>query len=442
MSKRNKWLLIAGALVIIVLLAAVGMKKNRGNASVETALPEVRTIIETVSASGKIQPEIEVKISAEVSGQIISMSVKEGDVVEEGQLLVQINPDIYESALNRANAALNTALSNLASAKARKAQAQAQFMVATKNFERNETLLEQGAISQADFDQALSSFEVAKADLEAAEESVKSASFQIKSAEASKTEASDNLGRTKLIAPQAGTVTAVTKEEGERVLGTGMTQGETIMKVSKLSTMEVNVEVNESDIVKVHLGDTAIVEVDAYLDQKFKGIVTEIGNTALNAIDGMSMNMDQVTNFSVKIRILPSSYAHLTQGREESYSPFRPGMSATVDIQSESSKSLSIPVRAVATRTDTSTVSLREKLAQENSESTETEEPLLCVFVVENGKAQLRVVETGIQDSKFIEIKSGLKEEDEVVIGPYDQVSRKLRNGVLVEVSNGKTAAE
>ncbi|MDG1767027.1 MAG: efflux RND transporter periplasmic adaptor subunit [Flavobacteriales bacterium] len=440
MSKRNKWLLIVGALVIIVLLAAVGMKKNRGNATVETEMPQVRTIIETVSASGKIQPEIEVKISAEVSGQIISMPVKEGEIVEKGQLLVQINPDIYESALNRANAALNTALSNLASAKARKAQAQAQFMVATKNFERNETLLEQGAISQADFDQALSSFEVAKADLEAAEESVKSASFQIKSAEASKTEASDNLGRTNLIAPQAGTVTAMTKEEGERVLGTGMTQGETIMKVSNLSTMEVNVEVNESDIVKVHLGDTALVEVDAYLDQKFKGIVTEIGNTALNAIDGMSMNMDQVTNFSVKIRILPSSYAHLTQGRDESYSPFRPGMSATVDIQSESSKSLSIPVRAVATRTDTSTVSLREKLAQDNSESTEAEEPVLCVFVVENGKAQLRVVETGIQDSKFIEIKSGLKEDDEVVIGPYDQVSRKLRNGVLVEVSNGKTA--
>ena len=440
MSKKNKWLLIVGALVIIVLLAAVGMKKNRGNATVETEMPQVRTIIETVSASGKIQPEIEVKISAEVSGQIISMPVKEGEIVEKGQLLVQINPDIYESALNRANAALNTALSNLASAKARKTQAAAQFMVATKNFERNETLLEQGAISQADFDQALSSFEVAKADLEAAEESVKSASFQIKSAEASKTEASDNLGRTNLIAPQAGTVTAMTKEEGERVLGTGMTQGETIMKVSNLSTMEVNVEVNESDIVKVHLGDTAIVEVDAYLDQKFKGIVTEIGNTALNAIDGMSMNMDQVTNFSVKIRILPSSYAHLTQGRDESYSPFRPGMSATVDIQSESSKSLSIPVRAVATRTDTSTVSLREKLTQDNSESTEAEEPVLCVFVVENGKAQLRVVETGIQDSKFIEIKSGLKEDDEVVIGPYDQVSRKLRNGVLVEVSNGKTA--
>jgi len=439
MSKRNKWLLIVGALVIIVLLAVVGMKKNRGNATVETEMPQVRTIIETVSASGKIQPEIEVKISAEVSGQIISLPVKEGEIVEKGQLLVQINPDIYESALNRANAALNTALSNLASAKARKAQAAAQFMVATKNFERNETLLEQGAISQADFDQALSSFEVAKADLEAAEESVKSASFQIKSAEASKTEASDNLGRTNLVAPQAGTVTAMTKEEGERVLGTGMTQGETIMKVSNLSTMEVNVEVNESDIVKVHLGDTAIVEVDAYLDQKFKGIVTEIGNTALNAIDGMSMNMDQVTNFSVKIRILPSSYAHLTQGRDESYSPFRPGMSATVDIQSESSKSLSIPVRAVATRTDTSTVSLREKLAQDKSESTEAEEPVLCVFVVENGKAQLKVVETGIQDSKFIEIKSGLKEDDEVIIGPYDQVSRKLRNGVLVEVSNGKT---
>ncbi len=439
MSKRNKWLLISGALVIIVLLAAVGMKKNRGNANVETEQPAVRSIVETVSASGKIQPEIEVKISAEVSGQIIQLPVKEGEVVEKGQLLVQINPDIYESALNRANASLNTALSNLASAKARKAQSQAQFLVAQKNFERNQTLLEQGAISQADFDQILSSFEVAQADLEAAEESVKSASFQIKSAEASKTEAADNLGRTKLIAPQSGTVTALTKEEGERVLGTGMTQGETIMKVSNLSTMEVNVEVNESDIVKVNLGDTAIVEVDAYLDEKFKGIVTEIGNTALNALDGMSMNMDQVTNFSVKIRILPESYAHLSKGQDSSYSPFRPGMSATVDIQSESSRGLSIPVRAVTTRTDTSSTSLRERLENGDDGNTVAEEPVLCVFVVENGKAALRVVETGIQDSKYIEIKSGLKAEDEVIIGPYDQVSRKLRNGTALEVSAGKT---
>ena len=433
---KKPLILVLVFLGIVTLGSALWFSFSKGDqVSVQSELPKVRTIVETVSASGKIQPEVEVKITTEVSGQIISLPVREGDLVKKGELLVQINPDLYESAVNRANAALNQSKSNLSSAKARKAQAQAQFNAAERSFNRSERLFEQEAISQADFDQALSSFEVSKAEVSAASESIKSAEFQILSANASKTEASDNLSRTTLIAPQDGIVTALTKEEGESVLGTSMMQGETIMKVSNLSNMEVNVEVNESDIVKVSVGDTAKVEVDAYLDQEFTGIVTEISNTALNALSGGMMSMDQVTNFSVKVRILPSSYTDLVEGKPANYSPFRPGMSATVEIQTSRRNGITIPVRAVTTRTDTTSGKRRfgSKRNATDKETTELKEPILCVFVNNNGKSEIREVKTDIQDSKYILITSGLKPEDEVITGPYDQVSRKLRPGTEIE---------
>ena len=433
---KKPLILVLVFLGIVTLGSALWFSFSKGDqVSVQSELPKVRTIVETVSASGKIQPEVEVKITTEVSGQIISLPVREGDLVKKGELLVQINPDLYESAVNRANAALNQSKSNLSSAKARKSQAQAQFNAAERSFNRSERLFEQEAISQADFDQALSSFEVSKAEVSAASESIKSAEFQILSANASKTEASDNLSRTTLIAPQDGIVTALTKEEGESVLGTSMMQGVTIMKVSNLSNMEVNVEVNESDIVKVSVGDTAKVEVDAYLDQEFTGIVTEISNTALNALSGGMMSMDQVTNFSVKVRILPSSYTDLVEGKPTNYSPFRPGMSATVEIQTSRRNGITIPVRAVTTRTDTTSGKRRfgSKRNATDKETTELKEPILCVFVNNNGKSEIREVKTDIQDSKYILITSGLKPEDEVITGPYDQISRKLRPGTEIE---------
>lgn len=433
--------------IVLILVGSVLWFAFKGDnqVSVQTEMPKIRTLVETVSASGKIQPEVEVKITTEVSGQIISLPVKEGDLVKKGDLLVQINPDLYESAVNRSNAALNQSRSNLSSSKARKAQAEAQFFASERAFRRSEQLFEQGAISQADFDQALSSFEVSKAEVSAAGESIKSAEFQILSANATKKEASDNLSRTTLIAPQDGIVTALTKEEGESVLGTSMMQGETIMKVSNLSNMEVNVEVNESDIVKVSVGDTARVEVDAYLDQEFMGIVTEISNTALNALSGGMMSMDQVTNFSVKIRILSESYSLLTEGKPTNYSPFRPGMSATVEIQTNRRSGITIPVRAVTTRTDTTSGKNRRfgsKRTTDSAADSELKEPILCVFVNNNGQSEVREVITDIQDSKFILINSGIKEGDEIITGPYDQVSRKLRPGQAIETTEKSEISE
>lgn len=427
--------LLGLATIGAVLWSFIGGKKAT---QVEVVMPVTKTLVETVTASGKIQPEVEVKVTTEVSGQIIELPVKEGDNVKKGDLLVQINPDIYESALDRANAALNQSRSSLASAKSRLAQARAQFVASDRAYQRSVTLFEQGAISQADYDQALSGFEVASAEIEASQEAVKSAEFQILSSNAGKKEAADNLSRTTLVAPQDGTVTALTKEVGESVLGTSMMQGETIMKVSNLSNMEVNVEVNESDIVKVSVGDTAVVEVDAYLDQEFKGVVTEISNTALNALDGM-LSMDQVTNFSVKIRILPESYNHLFEGKTENFSPFRPGMSATVEIATKRQTGIAVPIRAVATRTDTSSVSKRRRgprrKASENEDySVELEEPILVVFTNNGGTAKLHEVKTGIQDSEYIIIESGISLQDEIITGPYEQVSRSLKSGESIEV--------
>lgn len=409
-----------GGVILALVVVAVVRGGNRELPVVSTDTVQARDIVERVSASGKIQPEIEVKITAEVNGQIIDLPVKEGDVVEKGDLLVQLNPDIYEAALLRAEASLNSARSNLASARAQVAQGKANQFATAKAFERAQSLLASKVISQAEFDQNEASYLTANASLTSAEESVRSAEFAIRSGEASLQEARDNLSRTTLVAPQAGVVTALSKEVGESVQGNGFTAGEVIMNVSDLSTMEVNVEVNESDIVRIHMDDEAEIEVDAYLGETFSGRVTEIGNTALNA--GMNgFSMDQVTNFSVKIRLDRSSYTHLLEGDHDHATPFRPGMSATVDVlTAKADQVLSAPIQAVASRASDT----------EEGEGTETQ---LGVFLLVDGEAKWTVVETGIQDTKFVEIQGEVDEDDVLITGPYEVVSRSLEDGESVE---------
>ena len=413
-------ILILGGVILALVVVAVVRGGNRELPVVSTDTVQARDIVERVSASGKIQPEIEVKITAEVNGQIIDLPVKEGDVVEKGDLLVQLNPDIYEAALLRAEASLNSARSNLASARAQVAQGEANQFAAAKAFERAQSLLASKVISQAEFDQNEASYLTANANLTSAKESVRSAEFAIRSGEASLQEARDNLSRTTLVAPQAGVVTALSKEVGESVQGNGFTAGEVIMNVSDLSTMEVNVEVNESDIVRIHMDDEAEIEVDAYLGETFSGRVTEIGNTALNA--GMNgFSMDQVTNFSVKIRLDRASYMHLVEGDHDHETPFRPGMSATVDVlTAKADEVLSAPIQAVASRAS-------------NTKEGEDAETELGVFLLVDGEAQWTVVETGIQDTKFVEIQGEVKEEDVLITGPYEIVSRSLEDGEAVE---------
>jgi HlyD family secretion protein len=424
MKNKKRRNIIIAILLLVVIVAVWKMTSGGDHRMVQAESPAYRDIIEKVSASGKVQPASEVKIQSDVSGQIVELPVKEGDHVTKGQLLVRINPDLYTSALQRAEATLNSAKSNWSSAKARLAQAQAQLKMQELTFKRNEKLLAEKVISMAEMDNSKSTYETAVAEVTAAQESIKSAEFSIASAEASKTEAADNLKRTTIVAPIDGTVTALTKEVGEAVLGNNMTSGDVIMKISGLAQMEVDVEVNESDIVHVHVGDTAVVTVDAFRNEKFKGIVTEIGNTALNLMTtgAAAASNSQVTNFSVKVSILPASYAHLIKDGQGD-SPFRPGMTATVDIETEKMKhALSIPIKSVTMRPDSAS----------NGQSK------TCVFVYNetDKKAHLKFLKTGIQDDQFIHVPSGLSEQDKVITGPYDEIAKLLNEGDAVEIGD------
>lgn len=436
--KRVLWL-IAAIIVIIVVGKLFGGKGDLLEVTTEKAIR--RNIEETVSASGKIQPQTEVKIQSEVSGQITELPVKEGDLVTKGQLLVRINPDLYTSALNRAQAALNGSKSSLSSSKARLAQAEAQFNASDLNYKRQKKLYEDGVISLQEYENITSSWQTAKAEVTAANESVFSAQYAIQSSQAGVNEAADNLKRTTILAPMTGTVTTLSKEHGETVLGNNMMSGDIIMKISALSTMEVNVEVNESDIVRVKNGDTALVEVDAYKNEKFKGIVTEISNSAITSAGAAVLSMDQITNFSVKVMILPESYSKYSAGKPENYSPFRPGMSATVDIITERVQNvLCVPIKAVTTREDTSSISLSERFKKKGEEAkastvTIKKDPLMVVFTVNEqiNQAQIRVVKTGVQDDSYIHIIEGLNEGEEVITGPYEILSKTLNPGSKIK---------
>jgi len=430
-SNTKKYLIWIGIpLVIVLIVFAINKKKTTGETKVSTELVTKRTIIETVSANGKIQPEIDVKISPYISGEVVELYVREGDEVKEGKLLAKIDPEIYISSYERAEAALNTQKANQANAKARLAQVQAQFVNAELSYNRNKTLFDQNVVSKADIDAALASFKVAEAEVEAAKESLKAAEFSVGSTVASLKEAKENLNRTSIYAPNDGTVSKLNVEKGERVTGASQfSSGTEIMTVANLQNMEVNVEVNENDIVRVSLFDTCLIEVDAYLNKKFKGIVTEIATSA--NVTGVSA--DQVTNFQVKIRILRESYAEYMSEDNPNYSPFRPGMSATVDIQTETEFDiLTLPIQAVTTRYDSTGKSKVVKTV-ENKDEPEVkvdEEAIEYVFMyTKEGIAKMIKVKTGIQNNTYIQILEGLQEGDEIIVAPYRAVSKQLKDG-------------
>lgn len=417
MSKKTVTIIV---IVVIALLALlIGGKKagwfgKQGNfKEVETKNISKIDIIETVSATGKIQPEIEVKLSSEVSGEIIELPIVEGQQVKKGDLLVRVNPDIYQSSLNRTQASLQNVRSGLN-------QAEASLKEAKSNYDRNQQLFDKGIISKADWDKVISSYEIAQA-------SKQSAYYNVQSSAATVNEARDNLNRTNIYAPMSGTISKLDVELGERVVGTQQMAGTEIMRVANLTNMEVEVDVNENDIVKVNIGDSTIVEVDAYLKKQFKGLVTEIANSA----DGV-LTADQVTNFKVKVRIIEESYKDLLEGKDESYSPFRPGMTATVDIITNKRENVvGVPISAIVIKTDTSST---KKVLKKDAIESESEEKFECVFIKDGSKAKLRVVKTGVQDNSNIEILEGLQEDEEIITGPYNTVTKSLKNGDDVEI--------
>jgi len=422
-KKSNKLLYyLLGAVGLIIVLAVIG--RSAGwiggvkEMEVEFATAKKTSIIEKVSASGEIQPEVEVKLSPDVAGEIIELNVAEGDSVEMGKLLVKIRPDNFVSALERSRANLNQQMANLAQTRAALQRSEAQFTQAELNFNRQKGLYEQKVISDADFETARANFITAEKDLEAAKQNVIASEFIVKSSQASVNEAAENLRLTNVNSPVSGIVSSLLVEQGERVVGTQQMAGTEMMTIADLSKMEVRVDVNENDIVRLSLGDTTLIDVDSYsnLNKKFKGIVTSIANTA-----NTKASADAVTEFKVKIRILNSSYEDLVKAGNKY--PFRPGMTASVEILTTSkSDALAIPLAAVTTR-DTQV----DTLAGGTTKNRE------LVFVSENGIAKIRTVKTGISDYENIEILEGLKEGEEIISGPYFTVSKELKEGDAVK---------
>jgi len=413
-KKTLTWISVVAIVLVILLVTGkkMGWFGDSGNyQKVELAEITPISIVETVAATGKIQPEVEVALSSEVSGEIIELPLKEGQTVEKGDLLVKINPDLIQAAVSQSQAGLDNVRAQLAQAKASENNAKL-------NYERSKTLFERGVISKSEWDNAVADYEMAQANRQAAYYNVQSAAASLK-------QARENLYRTTIYAPMSGTISKLSVELGERVVGTAQIAGTEIVRVANLKNMEVVVDVNENDIVKVAIGDSANVEVDAYLGREFRGVVNEIANSAQ-----AELTSDQVTNFKVKVSILAESYADLTEGKPESYSPFRPGMTATVDIiTNKKDQIIGVPISSIVVRSDTTGLD-KSFLSEKNIKPGERFE---AVYVKEGDEAVLKPVTTGIQDETNIEIVSGLKEGETVITGPYTTVTKILKPGDKVQ---------
>lgn len=418
---------ILGAIVIVlIIIVLIGSNKGwfGGGAGIPVSAEEVakRTLVETVTASGKIYPVSQVSIAAEISGEIVELPIKEGDKVKEGDLLMRINPDLYESQVEQAQAGLDNTKAQLATARGRVLQTKMQMDNAKIAFDRSAQLLKDKVISQQEFEQAQLAFQTAQAEYQISQESVTAMEYTVKSSEAMLKEMRNNFKRTAIYAPASGTVVGLNKKKGEKVLGTIQMTGDQLMTIADLTNMEIQVDVSESDVLRIDVGDTAEIEVDAYLNRKFKGVVFQIANSAGSSGSVLSAVADQATNFKVKIYILPESYQDLMVTDDASKYPFYPGMSATVEIKTDVAKDvLTVPIQAVAAREDT-TAEGKEKPVKE------------IVFVLEGDKVKEVTVKSGLQDDAYIEIKEGIKEGTKVISGPYNTITNVLKDGDMVKV--------
>ena len=448
MSKTVKWILF-GLLGVIVLL--VGFKLVAGNkdeglkVSVEKA--SRRTIIETVNASGKVYPEVEVKISPDISGEIVELNVEEGDSIKKGQVLARIFADIYALQRDEAASRVNQSAATVENSKASLEALQANLDQAKQAYDRNKKLYDDKVISRSEFEGYETSYKSALANYNAAKQNIKGLEAGVQTAQTGLSSANKNLGRTTLIAPMNGVISSLSVKKGERVAGNSFSIGTEMMRVADMSILEVRVDVGENDVVKVHLGDSADVEVDAYNNRKFKGVVTQIASSIKSGTGASALSSTDVTQYEVRIRLDRDSYSDLLNpGRPKSF-PFRPGMNASADIKTKRRENvLAVPINSVTTRVIGSDKTIADKKKDEEKKkktegngdeavvvnSDELEE---LVFVVQkDGKVKKVKVKTDIQDINYIEIKEGLAEGDEVVTGPFNAISKTLKDGTLVKV--------
>ncbi|RBQ06255.1 efflux RND transporter periplasmic adaptor subunit [Pedobacter miscanthi] len=432
MKLKHIIITIVAILVLVIILKLAGVIGGDKTEKVTTEKAADKTVVETVTASGKIQPETEVKLSSEVSGEVVELKVKEGDIVKAGQLLCKVRPDVLQSGYERTVATFNAQKASVAAAQQQLAQNQANFVNAEATYKRNVELFNKKVISASEFDSAKAAFLTAKANLASAKENVTGAKFTLEQTGANVKEAGANLAKTTIYAPVDGVVSKLSIELGDRILGTSQMAGTEIMRISNLSSMEVNVDVNENDITRVKVGDKASIEVDAFSDKKFRGVVTEIASSSTAVGTAVSTSVDQVTNFSVKIRI-----SEEMEGKQQSI--FRPGMSATVDIESESLTGLAIPIQAVFTDNGKSGDGAQNQGNQENTDKQKSKltdkkvKQFVYGYDAKTKKVKKTEVTTGIQNDQFIIVKSGVKAGQEIVTGPYSAIQNKLKDGMIVE---------
>jgi len=448
MSKTAKWLLF-GLLGLIVLLVGYKLLAGKDDEGLKVATEKAtrRTIIETVNASGKIYPEVEVKISPDISGEVVELTVQEGDSVKKGQVLARIFADIYALQRDEAASRVNQSQAVVENSKAALESLKANLDLAKQNYERNKKLFDDKVISRAELENYETTYKSALANYNAALQNIKGLQAGVQTAQTGLSSANKNLGRTTLVAPMNGVISSLSIKKGERVAGNSFSIGTEMMRVADMSVLEVRVDVGENDVVKVNIGDSADVEVDAYNNRKFKGVVTQIASSTKGGIGQASLTSTDVTQYEVRIRLVEDSYKDLIDPSKPKKFPFRPGMNASADIKTKKHDNvLTVPINAVTTRVKGSDKTIADKRKEEQKKqeaagekdenvTVESDELEEIVFVVQkDGKVKKAVVKTDIQDINYIEIKSGLNEGDEVVTGPFNAISKTLKDGTRVKV--------
>lgn len=448
MSKTVKWILISLVIVVVTLgvLKAAGVFGEKQGTKVTSERATKRTIIEIVNASGKIYPEIEVKVSPDISGEITELTVQEGDSVKKGQVVARIYADIYSIQANQAASGVMQSQAQVANSQAALDALKAQVDQSQKTYNMQKQLFDEKVISANEFNLADANYRSALANYNAAKQGIRGGQAAVQSAQANLAKANKDLGRTAVLAPMNGVVSLLNVKKGERVVGSNMMAGTEMLRIADMAKIEIRVDVSESDIPKVHLGDSALVTVDAYSDRKFKGLVTQIAssNNGAAAQAALSNTSTDVTNYKVYVRLLPQSYSDLLG---KGVYPFRPGMSASADIQTKTHANvLSVPINAVTTRDKNDTLSGKNKSAEELAlakANTSLDDLEVIVFLIDkDATVKKATVKTSIQDINYIEITEGLKEGDEVVTGPYDVVSKLLKVKDKVKVVEKKDLFE
>jgi HlyD family secretion protein len=452
-KKSNKLVYyLIGGLIAVIILLVVG--KSQGwigkgkELEVELVKAKKVSITEKVSASGTVQPVTEVKLAPEVSGEIIELNVEDGDSVRSGQILVKIRPEVWLSQLERSEAALNQQRANVESTRASLSRAEANFMRAEQDYKRQEKLWNEKVISEADWQLSQQNYKVANNDLTSAKQSLEAAKYIVNSTEASVKESRENVRKTSVLAPMKGIVSKLSVKQGERVVGTATMGGTEMLRIADLNKMEVRVNVNENDIVRVHYGDTVLIDVDAYsnINKEFKGIVTNIANTAKD-----KLSADAITEFEVRILILQTSYQDLI--KQGNKFPFRPGMTASVEIiTTRKDNVLSVPLAAVTTRkpegveekmeNEDNGGNNRKPVVTDSKKVVEKKQDRIVVFVNEKGIAKMVEVKTGISDYDNIEILTGIADSVEIVTGPFLVVSKRLKEGDKIVQAKKETKKE